>query len=256
MNLAELQRRFWDLATRAPGAKGASECFVGTPGLHAKARIDIYADMFVWRQVDALRSDFPKLNALLGDGGFCAMARAYLRAHPSIHPSLAQLGRRLAPFLAQRPAPASEDTPRPDLADLAALEWARVESFEEASAPVATAQLVQGRKDAASLRLRIAPSLRLLELRHDVVALWNQLEDGLPPAPPRTARTYVALWRKDFVVYHAKVDEAEALALRLALDGSTLGEICDPFAERPDAAAAALQAIASWFAEGWIAGER
>jgi len=62
--------------------------------------------MFVWRQIEALREDFPKLAQLLGDGGFYAAAEKYLRANPSTHTSLERLGRHFAPYLAESPGPA------------------------------------------------------------------------------------------------------------------------------------------------------
>jgi hypothetical protein len=245
MKLAELQDRFWELATRSPGAHPAAESFVSTPDLSADDRLDIYANMFVWRQIDALREDFPKLAQLLGDEGFYATAEKYLSAHPSTHPSLAQLGRRFASFLAESPGS------RPDLADLAALEWARCEVFEEAHVRPATADLIRG-PEPAQMALRTVPALRLLTLRHDVLPLWKDLEDGKAAPPPRAQPTTVAVWRKDFVVFHVGIAPEEALGLRRAISGGTLGEICEAFADGEDAVQEACSALASWFAEGWI----
>ena len=246
MRLAELQKCFFELVTRAPGARPAADCFVSTPHLSAEERVGIYANMFVWRQIDALREDFPKLAQLLGDEGFYATAEKYLRAYPSTHPSLAQLGRHFASFLAETPGP------RPDLADLAALEWARCEVFEEAQVRAATPDLVGG-PDPAQIVLRTVPALRLLTLRHDVVPLWKDLDDGKEAPSPRSQTTAVAVWRKEFVVFHVSLAAEEALALRRAMSGATLGEVCEAFADREDSVQAALAAVASWFAEEWIA---
>ena len=246
MKLAELQECFFELATRAPGARPAAECFVSTPALSAEARLDIYANMFVWRQIDALREDFPKLAQLLGDEGFYTTAESYLRAYPSTHPSLAQLGSHFASFLAESPGP------RPDLADLAAVEWARCEVFEEAHVLVATPALVS-EPEPAQVVLRTVPALRLLSLRHDVPSLWKDLEGGKEGPPPRPQPSAVAVWRKEFGVFHVRIAPEEAVALKRAMSSATLGEICEAFAEREDAVQAALSAVASWFAEGWIA---
>jgi hypothetical protein len=62
----------------------------------------------VWRQIEALREDFPKLAQLLGDEGFCAAAEKYLRANPSTHASLERLGRHFAPYLAESPGAVCE----------------------------------------------------------------------------------------------------------------------------------------------------
>src|SRR5258708_12679945 len=88
-----MQRLFHQLATRAPGSEAVdpSAFLAGTPALDARARVGIYADMFIWRQIDALRDDFPKLSLLLGGGSFYSMPEAYLRAHPPRHASLSAL---------------------------------------------------------------------------------------------------------------------------------------------------------------------
>jgi hypothetical protein len=245
VKLAELQKRFWELATRAEGARPAEECFVSARDLGAEERLGIYANMFIWRQIDSLREDFPKVAAALDDD-FYDTAEAYLRAHPSVHPSLARLGRHLASFLAERSGV------RPDLPDLAALEWARNEVFEELQLTPATADLVTA-GDPATVVLRIAPTVRLLSLRHDVVPLWKELDAGHEAPAPRPGATSVAVWRKGFIVYHAALPAEEATALRSAMAGATLGEVCEAFAASPDPVAAALAAIASWFKEEWVA---
>lgn len=243
--LRELQQRFFDLAARVPGARPAGETFESAGALDAGARLSIYADMYLWRQVDALREDFPRLAAVTGDT-FFSLAEGYLARHPSTHPSLGRLGDALPAYLAGR----ARDLGRPDLAGLAELELARNQVFEEADAPVADAGLLQGREDVGALRLSFTPALRLLPLSHDVVGLWSAPGDGEPAPAPRPGLTHVAVWRKGFDVLHAALPETEAAALRLALDGATLAEVCDVF----DGVPPALEAVASWFAEQWIAG--
>jgi hypothetical protein len=49
VKLAEMQRLFHQLATRAPGSEAVdpSAFLAGTPALDARARVGIYADMFI-----------------------------------------------------------------------------------------------------------------------------------------------------------------------------------------------------------------
>jgi hypothetical protein len=56
------------------------------------------------------------------------------------------------------------------------------------------------------------------------------------------------VWRKEFEVFHARVEEDEARALRLALGGAAIGDVCGAFAEPQRA----FQALQSWLAEGFI----
>ena len=248
--LAETQALFHAFATRSPLAAGCdpAETFVGTRELSAADRLAIYANMYLWRQVDALREDFPKLVAALGDDGFYALAEGYVREHPSEHPSLSMLGRRVAEHLTNHPAG------RPDLPDLARLEWARAEAFEAEEVPLAGIDSLRAvpAAELPQVRVALAPSVRLLHLAHDGPALWRAIEDGIPLPPPRRAEVDVAVWRKELEIFHAVLAADEARAVELALVGEPFGAVCEPFAERDDAVEAALRAVASWFAEGWV----
>jgi hypothetical protein len=255
VKLAELQRLFYQLATRAPASDSVDPgaLVAGTPDLDARARVGIYADMFIWRQIDALRDDFPKLALLLGDGHFYAMAEDYLRTHPSRHASLSELGGELPAFLRAW----SGEGARADLADLAALEWERAKVFEETnveSAPAEALRAVAGDR-LPQLRLRFVPALRVLQVGHELRSLWQALESGAPAGPPAPRRGSVAIWRRDFEVFHDAIDEEEARALALARSGEPLGVVCEAFAEQHDAVEAAFRAISSWFAEGWVLAE-
>ncbi len=255
MTLAETQALFHAFATRSPAAVGRdpAEAFVGTPALPAAERLAIYANMYLWRQVDALREDFPKLVALLGDEGFYALAEGYVREHPSDHPSLSKLGRRLADHLVRHPAG------RLDLPDLARLEWARAEAFEAEDVPLATIDSLRAVPPAElpALRLAFVPAVRLVHLDHDAPALWRAVEDGTALPPARRSQVHVAVWRKGFEVFHAVLAAGEARAVGRAMAREPLAAVCESFAEAEDAegedaAAAAFRAIASWFAEGWV----
>ncbi len=252
MKLAEMQRSFYQLAARASGSEAIDPAalVVGTPALDASARVGIYADMFIWRQIDALRDDFPKLSLLLGDGAFYALGEEYLREHPSRNASLSELGRDLPGFLADW----SGEGARTDLADLASLEWTRAKVFEEANVEAEPPEQLRAfaADELPRMRLRFVPALRVVPLRYDLTALWQSLEDGEPPGAPSPHEESVAVWRKEFEVFHASLDADEEQALAMARAGELLGTVCEAFAQRPDAVEAAFRAISSWFADGWI----
>jgi hypothetical protein len=250
MALAEVQALFHAFATRSLEASGRdpAEAFVGTPALPASERLEIYANMYLWRQVDALREDFPKLVAILGDEGFYSLAEGYVREHPSDHPSLSKLGRRLADHLARYPAG------RPDLSDLARLEWARAEAFEAEDVPLAEIDSLRALPPAEvpQVRFAFAPAVKLLHVEYDAPALWGAIEDGTELPPPRRRDVHVAVWRKGFEVYHAVLAADEARAAERAMAGEPFGAVCEPFAKRDDAVDVAFRAVGSWFAEGWL----
>lgn len=251
MTLAETQALFDDLVRRGPEADpaGLEACFSGTAELPAAARVGIYAGMFLWRQVDALREQFPRLAGFLGQERFVALCRAYLQAHPSEHHDIGQLGRKLAAFLRAMP-----DTGRPDLSALAELEWTRSLAFwaaeAEAVGPESFAALSP--EAFAAARLRLAPSLHLLLQDPGAAALWSALEAGEEPAPPLAGPAAVAVWRSGHRVLHATLGADEARALAAARAGEPVARICAAFAGSPEPAAAAHAALSSWLEEGWV----
>lgn len=251
MTLAETQRLFHALATGDPGVprEAAARILHGSSELSPSERMGIYADMYLWRLVDVLREDYPKVAALLGDDRFFALAEAYARAHPSDHADLGRFGRHLPAFLARHPA-----ADRPDLADLAALEWARTEVFLEApSEPLARDALAGlGPREFLVARLGLAPALRLLVLEHDAVSVWRRLEEGEPAGDPLPSVTAAVVWRAGFDVFHVRIELDEALALESARAGEPLERVCAAFGRREDPGRAAFEALSSWLREGWI----
>ena len=133
MKLAETQRLFWKALRGEPAEK---------PAIAGPDRLHVYAEMFVWRQVDALRADFPETAARLGEDAFFDLAKRYVLAHPSEDPDLGRLGRHFAEFSGEPGA---------------ALEWARCEVFLEAEVA-----RMRPEEFAQRLIVRIAPALRLV----------------------------------------------------------------------------------------------
>lgn len=253
MTLAETQALFHEILTSEEpvAAERIDACFAGTPGHPAVERVAVYADMYLWRLVEALRETFPNLARHLGDERFAALAEDYLRRHPSQHHDVGQVGRRLAAFLRQHPDPA-----RPDLADLAELEWARQEVFFAPPANAIGAEALAGLDAEAFGRtaLELTPALRVLVLDHEVAPFWRRLEDGEPPDAPSPGSAAMAAWRGrgGYQVFHGPLALDEATALMSAAAGESLATICAAFADREDPAAAAHSALSSWLAEGWI----
>jgi len=251
VTLSKTQVAFHALATRVADPPNVAEEFlVGSPELTAAERIGIYADMYLWRLTDALREDYPKVAALLGGERFLALGEAYAREHPSDRADLGQFGRHLPAFLRRFPAPE-----RTDLADLAALEWARSEVFFEAPAtPVGRDALAALGPDAfLEARLDLILALRVLVLEHDAAAVWRRLEEDEPAGAPVAESTALVVWRAGFDVLHARVDLDEARAIDAAQRGEPLPRVCSAFEQREDPPAAAFAALSSWVDEGWIA---
>ena len=252
MTLAETQALFHHLVTGDADGDAASidAVFRGSDELPAADRLAIYRDMYTARLLAALRETFPHLARLLGER-FGALGEEYLARHPSEHHDVGQVGRRLAAFLHEHP-----DPERPDLRDLAELEWARNEAFFAPGSEAVGAEALAALPPelAGGARLRLSPSLRVLFLAHDAAGLWRRLQRGEDAAPPSATPTALAVWRRGLEVFHCALALREAMALETALDGGTLEEICEHFAGCPRPAEEAHAALSGWFSEQWVAG--
>ena len=217
MKLERLQNDFFEwVAGSDEIPSGPAAEVVDGGALEPSTRVGIYAEMYWLRMRDALRDDFSKVAQVVGDEAFEVLVAKYIKAHPSRHYSLGQVGRGFADFLA------AED---PEHWSIAALQWAEAQAFIALDGPVigASALLAINEKTFDSVSLTAAPSLRLAGL--------------------------TVVWRRGFEVFHVEVSEAEARAIALLLAGERgLPALCEPFAEPSDA----FTAIASWVNEGMI----
>jgi hypothetical protein len=272
--LGELQLRFFSaLDPASPPIDAALLAAVnGTGSLDATQRIRIYADMYRARLVDVLREDYPRVAATLGDVDFAALVCGYLTRHPSTHPSVRHVGRRFADWIA------GEATVAPHLADLARLEWARVEVFDAADAePLRLADLeALPPQEWPALRLRLIPACLVLESAWPVHEIWASADpeaDAEVDAPAdawasadggaeRAQRawtrepTVVRVWREGFSVSHAAMGPGEQRAFRVLARGEPFAEICAAIEEGLDTDTAARQVgaiLLRWLEDGLIA---
>lgn len=276
-DLKGTQELFWALITAPEGVRASIDrssgkgrgidpasidaVFAGDDRLPAVERLDIYANMYFFRLLDCLAEDFPKVRAALGPERFHNLVTDYVLRHPSEHPSLRYLGRKLPEFVAGH----EPSSGFPFLGDLARLEWTRAEVFDAPDSTTlsraALSRLPQ--ESVGEARFRFVPAFALLRFDHEVVRYWRALDDaGAAPADPAAVphparrKTAARVWRKDLVVYHAGLDEEETHALELALQGETLGRICQVLAAGLSPAQATERAgrmIQAWIEDGILA---
>jgi hypothetical protein len=247
-SLPELQRLFFGALHGEP-ASALMEAVVPSGPLSAAARLDIYRGMYFWRLRGALAEDFPKLEKVLGEEPFSDLARAYLLAHPSGHPSLRHLGGALPGFLAGRRVACDPLW----LADLAALEWARVEAFDAPDAPAISADDVRRVPAEAwpALRFQLVPCVRLLASDWPVHEPWSE-PGGPTPSPSPTA---IRVWRQAGDVRHTAMDDLERPAFARLAAGGTFADVCAALADAagPDAPCQAGALLARWLQDDLIA---
>ncbi len=138
-------------------------------------RLEIYNRQYWFRVLDSLREDFPALARLTGDAGFRQFAESYLQQHPSRSFTLRDLGSHLSLWLESSASRELQDGdawraglgyPLPLLADVAALEWAYIETFDATEFP----PLRPDDLENGAVCLQLQPFVQPLALRFD--ASW------------------------------------------------------------------------------------
>jgi hypothetical protein len=249
MKLAELERFFAEAATSGAGPRaGLDEVFVSDARLSASERLAIYNRGYYYRLLDALSSVFAQTQRILGNAQFERLALAYLTLHPSEQPAVERVGRLFPRYLRERSEIAGA------VADLAALEWARLRALV---APSPRAVVSASRIDVAlfaSSRLRLVPALHWLELDARALKMFagGELGAALPGAP--LERCGVAVWRPQHAVVHERLQDQELEALQLAAEGASLARICACFESSSveDDTQRAFHMLSSWLSRHWL----
>jgi hypothetical protein len=252
-SLRDVQLRFF-AAVSGGGAPDAELRAVvrGQGELDATARIAIYADMYRARLVDVLREDFPRVRAVLGDEAFSAVAGRYLARHLSVHPSVRHLGSRFADHLA------AEVLPHPFVADLARLEWARVEVFDAADdEPLRLADLqAVAPEEWPRLALRPIMAARVVRASWPVHAIWAAAGGPCVEVEWPAASTTIRVWREGWSVSHTAMGTTEVVALRTIEHGASFAEVCAAVEGGRDADAVAREVgalLLRWLEDGLLA---
>jgi hypothetical protein len=237
-------------------------------------RLEIYNRQYWFRLRDCFYDDYPGLRAVLGDKPFERLADEYLAKNPSRSFTLRNLGSRLVKFLVANPkltAPHSEV-----VLDLARLEWAHTEAFDNAAEPPLKVGDLSG-LDAAKIRLRLQPHLTLLKLEHDVADFLigikkqaglrseasNAMEQNRLRSRARTVRglkrgvNFLAVHRYQDGVYYKPLEPGQFILLSSLQKGATLEAACARLVRLKltgDPGATVRQWFANWAALGWFCG--
>jgi hypothetical protein len=266
LSLSEFQKSFYALVTAPEGvAQGLRDQGRALQDLNAwirehgslspLERLDIYANMYFFRIRDILREEYSKVVASIGDGDFHNLIVDYLVARPPSHPSVRNAGQALPSYLTVHEL-AGE---RPWLAELAALERARIEVFDAAEVDTLTVDHLRTLTpdDFAGLALRLIPAQIVLDAQFAVEELWQWLDEGGAAMEPEQAPRQVLVWRQDVLVYHRALDADEAQLLPLLREGVPFGLICERLAEQDEPEAAAQRAfglLGRWASDGLLIG--
>jgi hypothetical protein len=143
-------------------------------------RFAVYRNNVIVGLSEALRTQFPATERVVGTEFFAALARVYVSSEPPRSPVMMNYGERFPAFI-ERFAPAAEI---PYLADVARLEFARTQAYHAAdAAPLDTSVWQHVDADSlANLRVVLHPSLRIVRSAFPVVTIWSMNSGGMEPA--------------------------------------------------------------------------
>lgn len=164
-------------------------------GQPAGARFSVYRNNVIVGLIDALCSSFPCVFKLLGEENFRGLAGIFVRQHPPRSPVMMHYGAEFPAFLASIPDLARFGY----LPDIARLEILRRQSYHAADhTPIDISQLTDiTDENLMSMRVSLAPSLRLLRSDWPIYDIWATTM--APPHPaPRPIPQSVLITRKTF----------------------------------------------------------
>lgn len=189
-------------------------------GLPAPKRFSVYRNNVAGSLTRALEASFPTVRKLVGDDFFAALAGVFLRSHPPRSRMLVLYGDEMPRFLEGFEPVAGLGY----LPDVARLDQAMRESYHAADSdalPEAEFQRLIG-EDIASLRLHLAPSLRLVRSRWPVVSIWSANHEGA--AAPKAEAEDALILRPEFDPRPHVLPAGGAGFVLALLQGRTLGE--------------------------------
>jgi hypothetical protein len=248
--LAELQLALQDFLLDK--TVDASALTLETPNFSKQERLQIYHEAYRLRLIDALRNDYPALEAYVGHDEFIALTTEFIAEHPSHHSSLRWLGEKLPDFL-RKHAHWQEHI---EVVELAEFEWRQVMAFDAADTSLATLDELRTLppEQWMTLKLELHPSLQLMHCYSNAPTLWNSLtKDKSAVAIELTQEKQAWLmWRENLQVVYRPIDTAEAWALNAFLTQNNFADVCEGLCEWFAADQVPMQA--AQYLQHWIRG--
>ncbi len=230
----------WLLRAITDGPAPRSLSRLGDTRVSVATGLNIYRNAYRSRLIECLADDFAALRRLLGDDPFTDLANTVITELPPSDATLNSFGKRLVTVLRRRPSL----TIHGRLAlDLARLEWALVEAIHAPLARVIDPAVFSAipADGWARVRLRGAPSLRLIASRWPIDGCYRQyLRDAPVVAPQPSAEVVVIVRRAEGIERRTFIPAAGRLIARLAR-GVALGPALDGFRQPAETVAMILR---------------
>jgi hypothetical protein len=213
-------------------------------------RVGVYHGMYLMRMEEALETDYPVIRYHLGDHQFAHLVREYVERYPSTSYTLNRLGDHMPQFFLDEPKWRDASF----LHDLARLELAMTEVFDEEESPVLSATELEAVPPETweEARLRPISAFRLLAFKHTVIPNLVAYHEDRPSPSPRRRAAWVALYRRDYSVLRLELSRAEHDLLKEIIGGAALGEALTTAAasKSPRQQAKVFRWFRTWISEG------
>ena len=194
---------------------------VDPEGRIAPRRFAVYRNNVTVSLIEAVKSTFPAVLALVGEVFFAEMARRFVRQTPPQSPLLFTYGRDFADFIAGfEPARGL-----PFLSDVARLDRAWLDAFHAADAVPFDAGELSGLDDGGlgETRFAAAPATRLVQSVFPLVTIWQAARNGEQPRFDNAPQAQWALvTRPDYAVGVQALDPAAGQFFAALIAGDTL----------------------------------
>ena len=214
-------------------------------------RVEIYQRMYLLRMEEALGIDYPALARFLGPRGFRDLVRDYVASFPSRSYTLNRLGDHLPAFVLT----AGGLRHRGFCHDLARLELAMTEVFDETETPSLSAEAVAAvpAEAWAAARLRPIAAFRLLALRYPANAYVQSIRGrGHRHPRPRRQDGWLAVYRRNYSVRRLELSLPAYRLLSELVAGAPLGPAVAAAARRRPGSGAGPAQLYRWF-RAWMA---
>lgn len=197
-------------------------------GADPGSRFAVYRNNVTSSLVNALADSFPVVLQLVGDEFFRAMAQVYVHASPPRSRILAEYGEAFPAFIEGFPPAGS----LPYLADVARLEFLRIQAYHSADTPALNAEqigavLAQPER-LSDMTFELHPSVAVLSSAFAIISLWaaHQGEVAIAQVDPLRAE-HALILRNRLDVEVMGIRPGAALFIQALLAGQCLGEAAE-----------------------------
>lgn len=221
-SLADAQRNF--VATVNEGPDALDTALFAGPMDRVILGLKAHANTISHARLLALEESFPLTRAELGEDRFNALSRNYVETASAKSCDLAQIGRHFAEFLDNAQTAVA-------IFDLAAIEWAWLESYHAKDASPLSLEAVSAltETDLLNVPISLHPSARICPLRAPLAAPLAHLAKEMNPSA-------ILIVRPDAEVRLLAIDVRTLQAAQNCRQLSTIGNLLALASEQADEA--------------------